>query len=426
MEQPQHRLRFGPAGVDYEERINFARMRQERAAKARAELKKHGVAATLLMTPPNTRYAAGLRSAAHIAVSEFGALFFTEDPNTIAYQIGPTYLQLRYHCPWIKPENMRCGYRTWAGAGGNEITKFKAEQFAKDIKRDLVERRLTKEKIGVDRCTEAIRAALEAEGIHLVDASRALADARRTKTEDEINCMRMAGAIVDRAWWEFYSMLRPGVAANEVAAKTFEALWRYGAEGVGMVSIRTGPDTAPIYLGTSPKDRIIQYGDLIYSDVYQVQYAGYNTCYYRTFKVGCKPTEKEKDWYKKTRDWLYAALDEVKPGATTADSAKRWPGPEAYKAYGVTTEEEIVGCNVAHGMGLAPYEEPIVSRTSSLEHPQVYEKGMTIAFETHFGEPFVGGCRLENIILVTDQGWENLYTMPDEEIIVPRHSLMKD
>ena len=151
MEQPQHRLRFGPGGVDYEERINFGRMRQERAAKARAELKKHGIAATLLMTPANTRYASGLRSAAHIAVSEFGALFFTEDPNTIAYQIGPTYLQLRYHCPWIKPENMRCGYRTWAGAGGNEITKFKAEQFAKDIKRDLVERRLAKEKIGVDR-----------------------------------------------------------------------------------------------------------------------------------------------------------------------------------------------------------------------------------------------------------------------------------
>ena len=201
------------------------------------------------MTPVNIRYTSGLRSAAHIAVSEFGVLFFTEDPNTIAYQIGPTYLQLRYHCPWIKPENMRCGYRTWAGAAGNEVTKLKAEQFAKDIKRDLVERHLAKEKIGVDRCTEAIRAALEAEGIHLVNASRALADARRIKTEDEINCMRMAGAIVDRAWWEFYSMLRPGIAANEVAAKTFEALWRYGAEAVGMVSIRTGPDTAPIYLG---------------------------------------------------------------------------------------------------------------------------------------------------------------------------------
>jgi Xaa-Pro aminopeptidase len=77
-------------------------------------------------------------------------------------------------------------------------------------------------------------------------------------------------------------------------------------------------------------------------------------------------------------------------------------------------------------MELAPYEEPTVSRTVSFDFPQVYEKGMTIAFETHFGEPFVGGCRLENIIVVTDHGWENLYTMPDEEIIVPKHSLIMD
>ena len=40
MEQPQHRLRFGPAGVDYEERINFARMREERAAKSKNRTKE--------------------------------------------------------------------------------------------------------------------------------------------------------------------------------------------------------------------------------------------------------------------------------------------------------------------------------------------------------------------------------------------------
>jgi Xaa-Pro aminopeptidase len=426
METQQHRLRFGPAGVDFEGRINFARMRAERAARARAELKKQGVAVALLMSPPNIKYAAGLRSAAHIGTSEYGVLFFTDLPDdTIAYQIAPTYLQLRYHAAdWIKPENMRAGYRVWAGAAGAEATKGKAQKFAKDIKRDLQAQKLDKEALGYDVLSAPVRAALEAEGIKLVEAGRALINARRIKTDDEVDCMRMAGAIVDRAWWEFYANLRPGIAANELAAKAFEALWKYGAENVGMVSIRTGPDTAPIYLGTSPKDRIIQYGDLVYSDMYQVQYAGYNTCYYRTFKVGCKPTEKEKDWYKKTRDWLYAALDVVKPGATTADAAKKWPGPDVFKAYGVTTEEEIVGCNVAHGMGLAPYEEPIVSRTVSFDNPQVFEKGMTIAFETHFGEPFVGGCRLENIVVVTDNGWENLYTMPDEEIIVPTHSLI--
>ena len=426
MQEEQRRLRYGPAGVDYEERINFARMRQERAEKARAKLMENGIAAALLMTPANVRYTTGIRLPAHVTFTEFGTLFFSENPDPVVYYIPPTHLQLRFHCPWIKPENMRAGYRTWSGGAGPKATEFKAKEFAKSIKRDLAERHLDKEKIGIDQCSAEIRVALEGEGLRLVSASRALMDARKIKTEDEINCMKMAGAIVDRAWWEIYSALRPGISAQEVAAKAYEVMWRHGAERVGMVSMRTGPDTAPIYLGTTPKDRIIQYGDLVYSDIYQVQYAGYNTCYYRTFKVGCRPTQKEKDWYKKTRDWLYGALSEVKAGATTADSAKHWPGPEAYKAYGVSTEEEIVGCNVAHGMGLAPYEEPTVSRTVSFDYPQVYEKGMTIAFETHFGEPFVGGCRLENIIVVTDNGWENLYTMPDEEIIVPKHSLIMD
>lgn len=93
MQEVQRRLGFGPAGVDYEQRINFSRMREERASRARVELKKRDIAATLLMTPANVRYTASLRAAAHIAVSEFGVLFFTEDPDTIAYQIGPTYLQ---------------------------------------------------------------------------------------------------------------------------------------------------------------------------------------------------------------------------------------------------------------------------------------------------------------------------------------------
>lgn len=419
MQEEQRRLRFGPAGVDFQERINFARMREYRKRRTMAKLKEHGIAAALLTMTENCRYVAGVRMPVHVGPSEYGVLAFADDPDPIVYQLG-AHLQLTFHAPWIKPENMRWGYRMWGLGMGHAAMEFKVKQFAKQIKQDLGERHLEKEKFGVDAVSDVTRAAFEAEGLNIVGASGALMEARVIKSEDEINCLKMAGALVDRAWWEIYNALRPGVSAREVAAKAFDALWRHGVEAIGMVAIRTGPDTAPIYLGTSPTDRIIQYGDMVYVDIWGVQFAGYRTCYYRTFKVGCKPTETEKEWYKKTRDPLYAVMDAIKPGATTADSAKHFLPPSAF---GASSEEEVF-YNLCHGIGLAQYEAPITSRTISFKYPQVYEKGMTMACETYFGESWVGGCQLENVIVVTDNGYENLYTMPDEEIIVPEHSLL--
>lgn len=419
MEEKQNRLRFGPGGVDYQERINFARMRDYRKRRAMAKLKEHGIAAALLTMTENCRYVAGIKMPLHVGASEYGVLAFAEDPDPIVYQLGADEQQ-KFHASWIKPENIRWSYRMWGFAMGYDAMEFKAKQFAKAIKQDLVERHLEKEKFGVDAISDVLRAALEAEGLQIVSAAHTLMEARVIKSEDEINCLKMAGALVDTAWWEVYSALRPGVSAREVAAKGFEALVKNGAEAIGMVAIRTGPDTAPINLGTSPTDRIIQFGDLVYLDIWGVQFAGYRSCYYRTFKVGCKPTEKEKEWYKKTRDPLYAVMDAIKPGATTADAAKHFLPPSAF---GASSEEEVF-YNLCHGIALAQYEAPITSRTISFNYPQVYEKGMTMACETYFGESWVGGCQLENVIVVTDNGYENLYTMPDEEIIVPEHSLL--
>lgn len=419
METEQRRLRFGPAGVDFQERINFARMRDYRKNRALAKLKEYGIAAALLTTSENARYVSGVKMPLHVGASEYGVLAFAEDPDPIVYQLGAQEQQ-RFHASWIKPENMRWAYRMWGLGMGQSAMEFKSRQFAKAIKQDLIDKHLEREKFGVDAVSDVLKSSLEAEGLHIVSAAQALMEARAIKSEDEIDCLRMVGALVDTAWWEVYHALRPGISAREVAARGFDALIRNGAEAIGMVAIRTGPDTAPINLGISPTDRIIQYGDLVYLDIWGVQFAGYRSCYYRTFKVGCKPTKKEQELYKKTRDPLYAVMDAIKPGATTADAAKHFLPPSAF---GASSEEEVF-YNLCHGIGLAQYEIPITSRTISDKYPQVYEKGMTMACETYFGDPWVGGCQLENVIVVRENGYENLYTMPDEEIIVPEHSLL--
>jgi Xaa-Pro aminopeptidase len=146
-----------------------------------------------------------------------------------------------------------------------------------------------------------------------------------------------------------------------------------------------------------------------------VGYLGYRSCTYRTFIVGRKPNDTEKAWYAKLKDRIDAMIEAVKPGATTADVAKYFPPASAW---GYKEEAEVLTMEIGHGIGLYQYEIPIINRQWSLTHPQVLEPGMTFALESREGEFRVGGVRLENMVVVTQDGCEVLDHFPREEILV--------
>jgi Xaa-Pro aminopeptidase len=72
---------------------------------------------------------------------------------------------------------------------------------------------------------------------------------------------------------------------------------------------------------------------------------------------------------------------------------------------------------IGHGIGVYQYEYPIINRQWSLENPQVFEAGMVLAVEGREGEDRVGGVRLENMIVVTENGAEIIDHFPREEIL---------
>lgn len=72
---------------------------------------------------------------------------------------------------------------------------------------------------------------------------------------------------------------------------------------------------------------------------------------------------------------------------------------------------------VGHGLGMT-YDEPIISRIWSFDHPQVFEPGMIIAVESREGALGYGGVRLEEMVLVTETGHEIISTWPSEELAV--------
>ena len=403
------KLTFGTATADWQERINVSRMREMRAERARQVMKKHGIPAILAARPDNTRYLTGLRGPEFMPQLWYVLFFAEQDPVVFAH--AGWLRQMPPDAPWIK--NWRLA-RSWLGtACGPEATAEEAKRFAADVHQELRQRGLAGEKIGIVGFDGVTWEALKGTGITLVDAWPLMLEARCVKTEDEINCLKTVAAICEAAWYRVWESLKPGIRDTEMTRITVDALFEAGADDAPPVGFRSGPTSFD--RGFDRPGRLIQHGDLTYAAMCGVGYLGYRSCTYRTFIVGRKPNDTEKAWYAKLKDRIDAMIEAVKPGATTADVAKYFPPASAW---GYKEEAEVLTMEIGHGIGLYQYEIPIINRQWSLTHPQVLEPGMTFALESREGEFRVGGVRLENMVVVTQDGCEVLDHFPREEILV--------
>nr|MBA3622749.1 M24 family metallopeptidase [Euzebyales bacterium] len=98
------------------------------------------------------------------------------------------------------------------------------------------------------------------------------------------------------------------------------------------------------------------------------------------------------------------------------DIASKWPS--AKDAWGYD-EEDMAAANLwGHGLGLAQYDPPVISRIWSMDHPVNIEPGMVFALETQHGKLHDHGVRLEEMLVVNDTGTEMLSTFSQHEIVV--------
>ncbi len=411
MVRMSQKLLFGTQAVDWQERINTARLREERALRARIIMKKHGIASLLATRAENCRYLTGLKGPEFVPQLWY-VLFFAEGDPVVFAHAGYVN-QFPDQAPWIK--NWRIA-RSWFGGGcGVEATRAETRLFANEIYEELKKRGLSGEKLGIIGFDGLAREALSSLGISVVDASQIMFEATAIKTADEILCLKTVAAICEAAWYKIWDAIKPGIRDKELAKIAIAALYDAGAEEVPAIGFYSGPLT--FERGFRGSDRLIETGDLLYLPMCGITYMGYKSCNYRTFIAGRKPSEKEKDWYKKLVERLDRVIDAIKPGNTTADAAKYFP---AASTWGYHDEAEVLTIEIGHGIGLSNYGPPIVNRQWSLTHPQVFEKGMTLAVEGREGEFRVGGVRLENMVVVTENGAEVIDHMPREEILGPK------
>jgi len=396
--------------VDWEQRVNFDRLRTHRLARAKAALEASDLGALLLFDPNNLRYvtSTAIGTWERDKNIRFALLARGEDP--ILWDFGSAARHHKLYCPWLPEENWRAWVPPMRGAMPDETGI--PDDLAALILEELRERGLEGEPLGLDVPDMTTFLALARAGIHTADAQPVMLEARKLKSEDELALLDHAAAIVDAVYDEIYRTLRPGITENQVVAQAMKTLFDLGSEHVEAINAISGDRCNPH--PHTFADRLLRPGDQAFFDIIHA-FNGYRTCYYRTFNVSYA-TPSQLDAYRRCREWLDAAIELVRPGATTDQIAAVWPTAEEI---GLPDERAAFGLQFGHGIGVGLYESPMISRLHSLDTPVELEVGMVFALETYC--PASDGhsaARIEEEVVVTPTGPRVLTRFPAQELLV--------
>ncbi|MBI4259092.1 MAG: aminopeptidase P family protein [Actinobacteria bacterium] len=399
----------GVMGVDWENRVDFERLRQHRLGRVRRMLEEFDLGAVLLFETSNIRYA----TATQIGYWAFNKgerwALVTREGRPKVWDFGSAAKAHRLQLPHMyDSENSVGGNTGLQGAIGPE-TGLHARA-VREIRAALEDAGVAEERLGVDLAETAVFLALQDAGLRVVDGQQAMMRAREIKSPDEIVLLTQACAMVDGVYQDIFEMLKPGIRESDVVGMAHARLFEMGSEFVEAINSIAGERCSPHPHVFS--DRLIRPGDQAFFDVIQ-SFMGYRTCYYRTFSVG-RATSAQRTAYRKAREWMDRAIELLKPGMSSDKIALAFP--EA-KEIGFASEMEAFGLNFCHGLGLGLHERPLISRLTSLREPIELKAGMVFAVETYCpADDGISAARIEEEVILTPKGAKIISLYPAEEL----------
>src|SRR6202034_2138770 len=334
----------GRMSVDYEERVDFPRLRAYRLDRARKAMEQAGLGALRVFDNNNIRYLTSVSIGEWTRDKLCRYALYTRTGELVLWDFGSAAVHHRMYCPWLKPENCIASYTTMRGASPPE-SGLTAKQVA-EIKARLAQAGVAGEPVGVDWAETPTFFELMKQGVEIRDGQQVMLDAREIKSRDEITLLATAAAMVDCNYAEIAEALRPGVRENEIVALANKRLYEMGSDDVESINAVSGERCNPHPHNFSA--RMIRLGEQAFFDIMH-SYNGYRTCYYRCFAVGAA-SESQKDAYKRAREWMDVAIEAIKPGVTTDQVARLWP---AAQDFGLADEKTAFGLQFGHGLGLA-------------------------------------------------------------------------
>ena len=238
----------------------------------------------------------------------------------------------------------------------------------------------------------------------LVPFGHEITEMRKIKTPRELEFIKKAEAIGDQVFTEILDFIKPGITELELAAQIEYLLKMRGGSALSFPAIiASGVNSAMPH--AVPTQKKIETGDFLTMD-FGCIYEGYCSDMTRTIVVG-KATEKQKEVYNTVLKAQAAAIDFLKAG---------YKGKEVDKVardiiYGAGYEG-CFGHGLGHSVGLHIHENP---RLSPLEE-SIIMAGMTETVEPGIYIKGFGGVRIEDLVVVTDDGCEN-FTHSNKDLI---------
>ncbi len=400
----------GHMGVDYEERVDFDRLRNYRLGRAREALEKSEFGAILLFDFYNIRYVSGTWVGGALGDKMTRYCLLARGGEPIVWDFGSAARHHKLYSPWLEPDNCRAGMLGMRGAIAPKAGLF--EIAVKELAGLLRDAGVADQPVGIDIIELPMLFELQKNGIDVRDAQQTMLDARVIKNQDELMLLSQAAAMVDGVYQDIFEALKPGVRENEIVALANKRLYEMGSDQVEAINAISGERCNPHPHNFT--DRIIRPGDQAFFDIIH-SYNGYRTCYYRTLAVG-SATAPQHAAFSQAREWMDKAIDLVQPGNTTDQIALAWP---AATEFGFPNEMAAFGLQFGHGLGLGLHERPIISRLNSIADPIELKVGMVFALETYC--PATDGqsaARLEEEVVVTETGPAILTKFPCQKLMI--------
>jgi len=350
----------------------------EKLTKLRKGLEKNNLDGMLITSPINRRYVTGFTGTAGVAiVTGTDARFITD---------------------------FRYTEQATAQAKGFQIVEHK-KLMIEEIKNQLKEMNVKRLGFEQDHVTfsqyETYKEQLEVE---LMPISGLIEEIRLIKTEDELTIMKKAAKIVDDAFEHIQKYIKPGVKEIDIANELEFFMRREGATSSSFDTIVASGWRSALPHGVASTKEIAS-GELVTLD-YGALYNGYCSDTTRTLAVG-EIDSQLKEIYDIVLEANKRGVEQIKPGITGKEADAITRDFITEKGYG-----EKFGHSTGHGLGLEVHEAPALSSRSEKR----LEPGMVVTVEPGIYVAGLGGCRIEDDIVITETGNERL-TYATKELI---------
>ena len=229
---------------------------------------------------------------------------------------------------------------------------------------------------------------------------------RMIKSEAEIECIKKAQSIAEEAFDHILSFIRPGVTEKRIALELDFYMLSHGAEALSFETIAvTGKKTSMPH--GVPDDTVVEIGDFVTMDFGAV-YKGYHSDMTRTVAVGNVSKEQE-EIYDIVFEAQKTALSVLRKGLPCSEADKAARDIIKNAGYG-----DYFGHGTGHGVGIEIHEAPNLSPKSDA----ILQVGNVVTVEPGIYSPDKFGVRIEDMALITENGYENLTSTSKELIIL--------